>query len=152
MSTRRLILLALACGLAILIAGGVQLLRISNNEAATLAVGDSAELATVGATLASAEVADGHVRVVVRLSQDPSASTAFEGGLVGWSLLTGGLKEPVAAVKEDDGTVPSCDALTVDPGSTAECSLAFPVVPTREGTTYVTFSFAGSSATWLLGL
>lgn len=152
MSTRRLILLALACGLAILVAGGVQLLRISNNEGSTLSLGDSAELATVGASVAAAEVVDEHVRVVVRLSQDASASAAFEGGLVGWSLLTGGLKEPVAAVAETDGVIPSCDDLTVAPGSSVECSLSFPVVPTRDGTTYVTFSFAGSSATWLLGV
>ena len=152
MSTRRLILLALACGLAILVAGGVQLLRISGNEGSTLAVGDSAELATVSVTLTAADLADDHVRVVVRLAQDRAASASYDGSLVGWALLTGGLKEPVAATSEPDGAVPSCEAVAVAPGTAAECVLAFPVVPTRQGTTYVTFAFAGSSATWLLGL
>lgn len=128
------------------------MLRISNNESSTLGLGDSAELATVGATVVSAEVVDQRVEIVVRLEQDPAASASFEGGLVGWSLLTGGLKEPVSAVTGADSGVPSCGALALAPGSGAECSLAFPVVPTRNGTTYVTFSFAGSSATWLLGL
>jgi len=151
-STRKLILLALACGLAILIAGSVQLLRIERNETSTLGVGDSTQLATVTARVTSGATVGDAVRVVVHLTLSPSASAPLEGPIVGWSLLTGGLKRPVEAVTAADTGTESCADTVLSPGEEADCLLAFPVSPGVEGTTYVTFAFAGASATWRLGI
>ena len=152
MSTRKLILLALACGLAILIAGSVQLLRIKNGESRTLGIGDSTELATATVRLTSGTVVGDKVVVEVHLSVARSASGALDRPLTGWSLLTGGQKKPVEAVGTSGGVVPSCGDVVVAPGEERDCAVAFPVLPSVKGTTYVTFGFAGSAATWLLGI
>ena len=152
MSTRKLILLALACGLAILVAGSVQLLRINRGTSSTLGVGDSTELATVTAKVTSGTVVGDQVQVVVSLSVASSATSPLDRPVIGWSLLTGGLKKPVEASGVPDGTVPSCADIEVPVGGERECILGFPASPTVKDTTYVTFAFAGSSATWRLGI
>ena len=152
MSTRKLILLALACGLAILIAGSVQLLRIKNGESQTLQVGDSTELATATVRVTSGTVVGDQVVVEVRLAVAGTAAGALDRPVAGWSLLTGGLKKPVEAVGVSGRSVPSCAEVVIAPGDERDCSLAFPVLPSAKGTTYVTFGFAGSTATWQLGI
>jgi hypothetical protein len=86
-STRRLILLALACGLAILVAGSIQLVRISRNEPTVEVgrIGTSATIGGVAVTLVGQPESD---RVVVRLAvaddrdalDDAAAPWAVRGG------------------------------------------------------------------------
>lgn len=156
MSTRKLILLALACGLAILVAGSVQLLRIQRGGSATLAVGDSTELATVTASVIDATSSAASISVVVRLRVADRATTALDDAQVGWSLLTGGLKQPATPVSSKSGASgapPSCAGLRIAAGETRDCVLSFPVAPGGKGTTYVTYRFAGQQpATWTLPL
>lgn len=151
MSTRKLILLALACGLAILVAGSVQLLRIQRGGSTTLSVGDSTELATVRAAVVSASSTSDSIGVVVEIRVADGAATALSDAQVGWSLLTGGLKEPVlpGVAAKGAGETPACAGLRVAVGETRECLLRFPVRPGGAGTTYVSYRFAGQQpATW----
>ena len=148
MSTRKLILLALACGLAILFAGSIQLLRIKDNDAATLAEGDSTELSTATASVLSSEVRDGGVWVTVRLAQAPAATATIDDALTGWSFLTGGLQQPVAATGVVADGITSCAGLAVAPGAVVECTQKFAATPTTRGSSVVTFVFVGRRATW----
>ena len=152
MSTRKLILLALACGLAILVAGSVQLLRISDGGTSLLSVGDSVELSSVTAQVLTREVTERDVRVTVRLSLAPSAAVSLSEPLVGWSLLTGGLTEPLAAGPATGAKPVSCSDSAIEPGTTLDCVLAFAVVPTEPETTLVTYRAVGEQVTWDLGL
>lgn len=69
MRTRTLLLLAVACGLAVLIAGLVALLRIDRQETATqrVAVGEMARAGDLEVTVLRAVEADGLMEVTVRL-------------------------------------------------------------------------------------
>jgi hypothetical protein len=149
-STRKLILLALACGLAILVAGSVQLLRIRNGGSSTLEIGDSTELATVTARVSSATVENESFRVAVRLGVAATATSALQDSVSGWTLLAAGLKKPVAAEGAGAGSLRSCAGLAVSPGDSIDCLLVFPVATGDRESAYVTFTFAGRSATWRL--
>jgi len=151
-STRKLILLALACGLEILVAGSIQLLRINHGTSSTLGVGDSTELATVTVKVTSGTVVGQQIRIVVSLSVAASATSPLDRPSTGWSLLTGGLKKPVEPAAVPASEVPSCADVVVPVGGERTCVLGFPVVPTVRDTTYVTFTFAGSAATWRIGV
>jgi len=152
-STRKLILLALACGMAILVAGSVQLLRIRHSSSTTLSVGDSTELSTLTVKVVSARVSTDRVLAVVHLDVASSASAPLTDGLTGWSILTGGLKKPVEAVPAPAmDAYPPCGQLRLEPGTGTDCVLAFPMVPKRAGTTLVTYRFVGEQATWALGI
>jgi hypothetical protein len=82
MRTRTLLILAVACGLVILVAGSLQLLRLTDKSDATadLTVGDAAQAGDLTITVLSAEETDGRMRVVVRTSgvDDPVGFDAFE--------------------------------------------------------------------------
>ena len=147
-----MILLALACGLAILVAGGVQLLRISDSSPSLLQVGDSVEISSVTAQVQSGSVVDGEVRVEVLLRLAATAGAPITEPLVGWSLLTGGLTEPLAAGPSTSAATNSCSDLRLEPGTSATCVLAFQVVPTEKGTTLVSYRVLGEQVTWDLGL
>lgn len=152
MSTRKLILLALACGLAILVAGGIQLLRISDGTPSLLQVGDSVEISSVTAQVLSGSVTGSEVRVEVRLRLAATAGAAITEPLVGWSLLTGGLTEPVPAGPAPGAAPASCSDVRLEPGGEVDCVLAFPVVPEDAGTTLVTYRVIGEQVTWDLGV
>lgn len=151
MSTRKLILLALACGMAILVAGSVQLLRIRHTSTTTLSVGDSTELATLTVRVVSGEVQGDALVVGVHLSLAASAAQPLTDALTGWSVLAGGLKKPVPAVAPTSAGVTSCGSLSLVPGSSADCSVAFPVPAAVTGTSFVTFRYVGEQATWSVG-
>jgi len=143
-----LILVALACGLAILVAGSIQLLRIKDNAVSTLAEGDSTEVATRTVSVLSSEVRDGAVLVVTRVGVDPTATVPIGDAVVGWSLVTGGRSEEVAAEGGEGGAIPSCAGLSVAPGHQVDCLLRFPVMP--KGATVVTYQLGQDQATWTL--
>ena len=70
-STRKLIVVALLCGLAILVAGGIQLFRISDADDRTVEVLAEGEAATVGSITVVVEDSsfdDAVIRAAVRMS------------------------------------------------------------------------------------
>ena len=118
MRTRTLLLLAVGCGLAILLAGGIQLLRLSGEQEQTT---EQLELGTVGAagdlqvTVVRALEENGLMRVEVRLSgvDDPDGLDDFR------LVVTGGPIEPLAAAQAGDA---ACDGFTE---AEQTCSLVF---------------------------
>ncbi len=85
MSTRKLIAIALVCGLAILLAGGVQLVLLSGRDqkstVALLTEGQTARVGAVDVTLVAHELAGTELRLNVRLAGGSADAS-------GWALLT----------------------------------------------------------------
>lgn len=117
MRTRTLLLLAVACGLAILVAGGIQLWRVTGESSASddLAVGDRAVAGDMVVTVVAAEEVDGLMRVDLTLSgvDDPAALDDFR------LVVTGAALKPLPAGQAGDG---ACNDVTVAEQS---CSLVF---------------------------
>jgi hypothetical protein len=111
MKTRTLLLLAIACGVVILAAGTVQLVRLSGDEhtAATLAVGGQGKAGDVTVRLEAVAATGGQVtaRVTIGGVDDP-------GGLDGFSLVF-----PQVPLKPQPG---GCAGITV---SLRQCDLVF---------------------------
>jgi hypothetical protein len=117
MRTRTLLILAVGCGLAILVAGLVALLRVDRDgpSAGGLSIGESARAGDLSATVLGAVEADGFMRVSVRVGgvDDPDAIDDFR------LVVAGGLLAPLPRAQAgDDG----CDAVTV---VARECDLVF---------------------------
>jgi hypothetical protein len=152
-STRKLILLALACGLAILVAGSIQILRIRDSETVTLVEGDSTELAALRASVVSSTVMPGETVVVVNMALASGAAEPITDAAVGWTLLSSTLDAPVAATRPRDGGVPPCAGTSITPGTSAQCALGFAWNPEDPGDTgFVTLRFVGAQATWTLSV
>lgn len=141
MSTRRLILAALVCGMAILIAGGVFLFNVAANRDEltldpALALGEST---TVAGRLVGVESAteDGD-RLLVSVAFGPGAP---RGGTadVGWALNAGG--EVVPPV---DAGPTACSSVVLD-ASALRCTLAYPV---PDGSALLEYASEGQSARW----
>ena len=117
MRTRTLLLLAVVCGLAILVAGGIQLWRVSDDSSASddLAVGDRATAGDMVVTVVAAHEVDGLMRVDVTLSgvDDPDGLDDFR------LVVPGAALQPLAASQAGAG---SCGAVTVAEQS---CQLVF---------------------------
>ena len=129
MSTRRLILLAMACGLAILVAGSIQLFRLSrtDNEVTVLPEGTSSRVGEVEVTVESSRRADEQVLVDVRLAVDPAEEAPPVDVPAGdsWSLLAAGeLLTPVAPT-ESGALAPCVGEMLPPPGTELHCTLAF---------------------------
>ncbi|HAP76123.1 MAG TPA: hypothetical protein DCR14_08585, partial [Acidimicrobiaceae bacterium] len=93
MRTRTLLLLAVACGLVILVAGGIQLLRIAGQEETTaLGIGDSGRAGEVTVTVLAFGERDGFAVVDVTVG-----GVDDQGGLDSFRLQAPNtLVEPVA--------------------------------------------------------
>ena len=145
MSTRRLILLALACGLAILVAGSIQLVRISrsDNTVAVGRIGDTKDVDGVAVTLLEGSSADD---VVVRLEVDGERDPLLNAAAL-FSVKVADSR--VMASTAAGSSAPSCAELrVVEPGASAECSMSF--APTGEGTRYLQFNLRGKAGVWIL--
>ena len=143
MSTRKLILAALFCGRAILLAGGIQLVLLARSKT-TATVLDEGAVATVGdarATVVAGIVSDNEVVVTVRLTAGSPISDAG----VGWALNANGL-QPRREVGATEA-VPPCDGQSVAAGATLTCLVAF---AQGDGTRYVSYSRGGHQAEWQL--
>lgn len=142
MSTRRLILAALLCGLAILVAGGVQLLRLSDSE-------ETVELLPVGQ-----EALVGDMQVIVLGSNadegaDELVVTVEVGGVdgepvgEGWRMLADGvLTEPTAVRSIDDRP---CGVTSA--AERTQCALVF---DRPDGTAVVSYGRGGEQVQWRL--
>ena len=117
MRTRTLLLLAVSCGLAILLAGGIQLLRLANQQAPTppLAIGGTGTAGDAMVTVVAVVDAGDTFEVTVELSgvDDPDGLEGFT--LVGFDLAV----KPLLS----DGAPGTCSGFTVAP---VECTLVFP--------------------------
>ncbi len=145
MSTRRLIAAALVCGLAILLAGGIFLVNLAaNREQLTvpdfLAVGQTAEVGGVRATVLGAEATDRAVVLHVRL--EPGDEPVADAG-EGWALVIGTAREPL----ESDATGMPCRGREVPAGGALECDLAF---AGAEGTAFVEYARGDDRGRWRL--
>ena len=136
MRTRTLLLLAIGCGLAILLAGGIQLWRISNQDETTLlAIGDTGHAGEANVKVVGYRPGvDGFDVVDIALSgvDDPQ-------GLQGFSLRAPG---DTYSVSSDRST---CVALTVEPSF---CELAFAVARTDEQDRQLVFTRGGETVVW----
>jgi len=115
MRTRTLLLLAVTCGLAILLAGGIQLLRLANQETKeALGVGDKGTAGDAVVVVESIAEGDGVITVTVTLSgvDDPE-------GLEGFTLV--GVPKPVDVIA--DAAADACTGFTIE---AVTCTLTFP--------------------------
>jgi hypothetical protein len=141
-STRKLIVLALVCGLAILGAGGVQLFRIAGTDERTVEVLSEGEAAAVGSVTVTVENSqhDGAViRATVRMSA-PEETTVL---LASFTLLAGGRLHPAL---DTDGA-DSCPSPVAVGSAPTTCSVAF---EGDEGTATLAFSRDDEQAQWRL--
>jgi hypothetical protein len=115
MKTRTLLMLALMCGVAILVAGVAQLVRVERQRPATaLTIGDRATVGDLEVTVLGVDARRGTLAVDVRLAGlvDDDVTASF-------SLVVPG--DVLAPRAEGDG---ACGAVTVEP---VECTLSFDV-------------------------
>jgi hypothetical protein len=136
MRTRTLLLLAIGCGLAILIAGGIQLLRVGGQQqsAKLLAVGEPGKAGDVTVVLVSSSTSGDGIVAIVRLggTDDPN-------GLEGFTLVGPG---KVAAV-----TSATCAGIIVQ---TVDCSLTFSTAGMAGKSRQLIFRRADEQLRWVL--
>ena len=139
MRTRTLLLLAVVCGLAILIAGVVQLLRVAGQDdpPRAVAIGEPVRVGDMQVTVEDVSERSGTVLVDVELGgvEDPD-------GADGFTLTTpGGLIEP------DPTAGNHCGATTprVEP-----CTLAFPLGDGTGSTRVLVYQRGDERVRWVL--
>jgi hypothetical protein len=136
MRTRTLLLLAIGCGLVILLAGGIQLLRVGGQEqtATLLATGEPGKAGDVTVELVSSSVHDNELTAVVRVggTDDPD-------GLDGFTLVGPGKVLPV--------TSSDCNGITV---AAVDCSLTFDTSGMRGTSRQLIFHRADEQLRWVL--
>ena len=138
MSTRKLILTALVCGLAILIAGGVKLIQVADRETTVevLGFGDTATLGDM--TVSVLEIADTADATLVTVSM--VGVDLASGAEDGWRMLADGkVAEPLLVQDQRD----ACGATSAT--TAVECVVAFgPADKTRT----VAYVRAGEQRQW----
>jgi hypothetical protein len=136
MRTRTLLLLAIGCGLVILLAGGVQLLRVSGQEqtSTVLRAGEPGKAGDVTVELKSSTVTSSQLVAIVRVGgvDDPD-------GLGGFTLVAPG---KVVAV-----TSSTCAGIRVDD---ADCALTFATNGLTGTTRQLIFRRADAQLRWVL--
>jgi len=122
MSTRKLILLALVCGLVILLAGGVKLLQVATDDAevTVLAPGDEARVGDMVVTLVDVATTPSATVVSVQLS-----GVAADEAAEGWIMLGDGeRREPTS----------TCGPVTAT--AVIDCDIRFPAVERVQAIAY----------------
>ena len=136
MKTRTLLLLAVTCGLAILVAGTVLLLRVSGGESPRLtALGVEARAGDARATLLGVDIAATQVTVQMRLGgvDDPNALDGFT------MFYTGGAGKPVGG---------TCAGLTI---AMRDCTIVFDNASVPGTSRLLVWERAGDEVRWGLG-
>jgi len=135
--TRTLLLLAVTCGLAILLAGGIQLLRVANQQspAKPLAIGQSAKVGDATVTVDAVDTSDAELTVTIRVSGVDDGN-----GGAGFTLVT---DQPMAPVDND------CTAFTV---AERRCQMRFALGATRSQARVLVFSRATELIRWNLNV
>ncbi len=145
MSTRKLILTALVCGLAILLAGGIQLVLLakSTSTATVLRQGASAPVGGAVITVSSSAATADAQSVTVRLD---AGSTAIADAGEGWALLRGGELRPRVDVPAG-AALADCAGRPIAANASLTCLLAF---APGDGTAIVSYSRGGEQSQWTL--
>ena len=157
MSTRKLILTALLCGLAILIAGGVKLIQVANDETEVqvLALGDEATLGDMTVSVLEIDRRPDATLVTVTMTGVDLA----EGAADGWRLLgdgrvqepaneNGRVQEPAngdGRVQEPANNSDNDGCTAVRAGSPTRCTVRFEAVESAPTVAYVR---AGEQRQW----
>lgn len=135
MKTRTLLLLAVTCGLAILVAGTVQLLRLSTHDSpAPTPIGVEVTAGDARATLLDVDATSAELTVRMRLRgvDDPA-------GLGGFTMVFAGAgRQPVGG---------TCRGLTVEP---QECTLVFDNAGIPGTSRLLLLRRAGDQVRWVL--
>jgi hypothetical protein len=141
MKTRTLMLLALGCGVAIMLAGAVFLFQLARQDdiAEPVPIGEPTKVADMSVTVVSSQEVDGALDVVVRIG----GVDDVDGG-TGFRLIASGRPVTAALVGPDR----PCGATDV---TEQECVVRFDV-STADGTSRVLFYERGDDqARWVLG-
>lgn len=139
MSTRKLILTALVCGLAIMLAGGFKLLQVARDEvrAEVLALGTSATLGDMTVSVDSVEQTSDATIVTVTMSGVEGADA-----VEGWRLLVdGSVTGPVE--QGQPGYETTCATTSASMPST--CVIGF---APSDGSVTIAYLRAGAQSQW----
>ena len=138
MSTRKLILWALICGVVILIAGTAKLFQTSHKpvEVQLLALGDSVTLGDM--TVSVTALRDTADRTLVDVTM---VGVAEAQAMDGWKMLASGQVSDPVMLPVGAGTECTLTKLA----ETLTCTVAFPV---SEGTRTVAYIRAGEQRQW----
>ncbi len=138
MSTRKLILWALVCGVLILVAGSAKLFQTTQQpvEVQLLALGDSITLGDM--TVSVTALRDTTDRTLVDVTMVGVAGAQAKDG---WKLLASGKVSDPVLVPIGAGT----ECTLTQPAKTLTCTIAFPV---SEGTRTVAYIRAGEQRQW----
>lgn len=143
MSTRKLILTALVCGLAIMLAGGIKLFQVARDDTRVnlLTLGERARVADM--TVSVDEVTSDRDATYVTVTM---AGVNNADALEGWRLLAGGeVLSPVVAGHPPTGA-PACTTTHAD--ATAGCTVVF---PPATGSVTVAYLRGGAQTQWATG-
>ena len=138
--TRTLLILAVVCGFAILLAGGLQLLRIANQDSDDEQyhqIGDAVDVGDLVVAVVSSSESDGIATVAINLAgvDDPDGTDEFRLVIPGESLQPFG---------RGDG---QCGATTVEE---QDCVLTFNVGDAPGGTRILLYRRGDDVARWAL--
>jgi hypothetical protein len=138
MSTRKLIMWALFCGVLILGAGVFKLWQTTGDGAKVqlLQLGDSALLGDMNVSVNSVSKSATQTLVVVSMQGVEGADA-----LSGWRMLMGGVISEAQPLVDDSGT-PCTTTKLAEP---TVCTVAFPV---SEGTPTIAYIRAGQQEQW----
>lgn len=140
MKTRTLLLLAVACGLAILVAGSIQLLRITDSPSpSVLAVGESATVADLTVTVEAVDEVDDVLTVRVRLGGVDDSAAVTDGFRL---VLAGQALEPNGPSGPED-----CAGATV---AETRCDIRFGVAEARGSARVLVVRRGDEQARWQL--
>ncbi len=140
MSTRKLILTALVCGLAILIAGGIKLIQVANDEkqVEVLSLGADVTLGDMTVSVLDIDRRPDATLVTVTMTGVELSSGAADG----WRLLADGRVQEPAESSDGDG----CTA--VEATTPTRCTVRFEAVDSAPTVAYVR---AGEQRQWAAG-
>jgi hypothetical protein len=138
MSTRKLILWALACGVLILAAGAAKLFQTSQKpvEVQLLALGESVTLGDMTVSVTALRDIDDRTLVDVTM-----VGVAEAQAMDGWKMLASGKVSDPVLLPVGEGT--ECTLTQLE--KTLVCTVAFPV---SEGTRTVAYIRAGEQRQW----
>lgn len=140
MSTRKLILTALVCGLLIMVAGGVKLFQIAGDEpkVSVLSLGVSAQVADMTVSVEAVDQQETATFVTVSMRGVEAADA-----LDGWRLLTGG--EVLSPLRGDDPAPGSRLCVRTESATPVTCVVPFPA---SKGSVTVVYLRGGAQSQW----
>ncbi len=136
---------ALLCGLAILVAGVIQLFRILDNQDTKVIILEQGRSATVGGLTLSVTGSTQTQRAIEVMARFEPAATEARVPVTSFTLLVGGQLEP--PTNGASTAAPGCPPTIVVGSSGASCVVTFSL---RQGTATVAFSRAGEQRLWRL--